>query len=179
MSLARPLSPGLARSCWLTSRGAGQFAADVEAHLPADGKGVAFASAWLATDNAIVALFKQATPSVFEGMSLVGVDTLHLFPTTYDVQAAVEAKYGKDAHVTKPLGCETTEDFTATYGHCEELHHGDFDMHSKVEPFKRALGEVGREILVTVSRRPQPCGPRARIVRGFWFPHRPFVPCRG
>ena len=91
-----------------------QFAADVAEHLPADGKGVAFASAWLATDNAIVGLFKQATPEVFTGMSLVGVDTLHLFPTTYDVQLEVEAKYGKLAHVTKPIGCETTADFDIT-----------------------------------------------------------------
>lgn len=91
-----------------------QFAADVAAHLPADGKGVAFASAWLATDNAIVGLFKQATPAVFDGMSLVGVDTLHLFPTTYDVQLEVEAKYGKLAHVTKPIGCESTADFDVT-----------------------------------------------------------------
>jgi sulfate adenylyltransferase len=132
-----------------------KFAADVAEHLPADGKGVAFASAWLTTDNVIVSLFKQATPAVFENMSLVGVDTLHLFPTTYDVQAAVEGKYGKLAHVTKPLGCENTEDFNTTYGNCEELHHGDFDMHSKVEPFKRALGEVGREFLVTGRRMDQ------------------------
>ena len=31
-----------------------KFAADVTTHLPADGKGVAFASAWLTTDNVIV-----------------------------------------------------------------------------------------------------------------------------
>eukprot|EP01048_Picozoa_sp_COSAG05_P019235 COSAG05_NODE_2962_length_2460_cov_1.737399_3_plen_167_part_00 len=65
-----------------------------------DGKGVAFASAWLATDNVIVALFKKHTPAVFEGMSLVGVDTLHLFPTTYDV--ADEVQVSAPPHPTIP-----------------------------------------------------------------------------
>eukprot|EP01048_Picozoa_sp_COSAG05_P019236 COSAG05_NODE_2962_length_2460_cov_1.737399_4_plen_123_part_00 len=43
----------------------------------------------------------------------------------------------------------------AAYGDCEEIHHGDFDMHSKVEPFKRALADVGREYLVTGRRMDQ------------------------
>jgi hypothetical protein len=62
------------------------------------------------------------------------------------VAEEVQSKYGKAAHVTKPLDCETTADFVEAYGDCEEMHHGDFDMHSKIEPFKRALSEVGREV---------------------------------
>ena len=62
------------------------------------------------------------------------------------VAEEVQSKYGKAAHVTKPLDCETNADFVEVYGDCEEMHHGDFDMHSKIEPFKRALSEVGREV---------------------------------
>ena len=32
------------------------------------------------------------------------------------MQAAVQGKYAKLTHVTKPLGCENTEDSNTTYG---------------------------------------------------------------
>ena len=70
----------LCPSSFIASRGI------IRAHHQ-DGKGVAFASAWLATDNVIVSLFKTQTPAIFENLSLVGVDTLHLFPETYDVSS--------------------------------------------------------------------------------------------
>ena len=56
------------------------FRRDVEAHLPRDGKGVVFASAWLVSDNVIVALLHKYFPELLRGMGLAAVDTLHLFP---------------------------------------------------------------------------------------------------
>merc|ERR1719238_401731 len=67
--------------CALTSK-IDAFRADVEKHLPADGKRVAFATAWLATDNVFVALMKKHFPEVLDGLNLVAIDTLHLFPET-------------------------------------------------------------------------------------------------
>jgi len=72
-----------------------QFKADVAKHLPADGKGVAFASAWLATDNVFVALLKAHCPKVLDGMTLVAIDTLHVFPEALVTADAVQSKYGK------------------------------------------------------------------------------------
>merc|ERR1711871_286797 len=132
-----------------------KFVKDVNAHLPADGKGVAFASAWLVTDNVFVALMSKHCPAVFENMALVGVDTLPLFDGTYKVADEVQAKYGKKAHITRPLGVATRAEFNDEYGHCEELDHGEFDMHSKIEPFNRALSEVNREVLITGRRMDQ------------------------
>ena len=71
------------------------FRFNVEKHLPADGKGVVFTSAWLVSDNAIVALLHDHFPEILKGMNLVGVDTLHLFPETHQVTKEVEAKYNK------------------------------------------------------------------------------------
>ena len=88
-------------------------------------------------------------------MGLLAVDTLHLFPETHAVAAAVQAKYGKAAAVFKPLGCDTRADFTAKYGDAEALHHADFDLHSKVEPYKRGLQALGRDVLITGRRSDQ------------------------
>merc|ERR1719218_30322 len=73
------------------------FRSDVEAYLPRDGKRAVFATAWLATDNVFVALMREHFPEGLEGMSLVAIDTLHLFPTTLECAKMVEEKYGKPA----------------------------------------------------------------------------------
>lgn len=121
----------------------------VDKYLPQNGKGVVFATAWLATDNIIVHLLRKHFPELLDGSGLLAVDTLHLFPETYKVAEEVQKKYNKKAYVTKPLGCETTADFDAKYGHCETLSHADFDLHSKVEPYQRGLNDLGKDILIT------------------------------
>ncbi len=141
------------------------FRFNVEKHLPQDGKGVVFTSAWLVSDNAIVALLHDHFPEVLKGMDLVGVDTLHLFPETHDVTDAVQAKYKKTAKIYKPKGLSTRADFNAKYGDCESLNHADFDLYSKVEPFQRALDELNKDILITGRRMDQ--GSK-RIKLDFW-----------
>lgn len=131
------------------------FRRAVEDHLPEDGKGVVFTTAWLVSDNVLLALMAEHFPSVLQGMHLAAVDTLHLFPETHDVAAAVQTKYAKEAVVFKPVGCETRADFERLYGHCEEISHADFDLHSKVEPFQRALRELEKDILITGRRMDQ------------------------
>ena len=127
----------------------------VDKHLPPSGKGVVFASAWLATDNVFVALMRQHYPELLDGMGLLGVDTLHLFPETLDVAARVQAKYGKRAAEYKPADVSTRAEFVARYGDAETMNHADFDLHSKVEPYLRGLKALGRDILITGRRMDQ------------------------
>lgn len=141
------------------------FRSNVEKHLPHDGKGVVFTSAWLASDNVIVGLLHDHFPEILKGMHLVGVDTLHLFDETHQVTDAVQKKYNKEAKIYKPKGLETREDFNAKFGDCESLDHADFDFHSKVEPFQRALNELQKDILITGRRMDQ--GSK-RIKLDFW-----------
>jgi len=131
----------------------GAFRSVVEARLPASGAGVTFASAWLATDNIVVHLLRKHFPEM--KWSLLGVDTLHLFPETHAVAAAVQARYGVAAALYKPVGCATRADFEARHGSAETLNHADFDLHSKVEPYQRGLKALGKDILVTGRRSDQ------------------------
>ena len=143
------------------------FRRDVEKHLPGDGKGVVFATAWLVSDNVIVALLHKHFPELLRGMGLAAVDTLHLFPETHVVADAVQFKYGKKAAVFKPVGCETKADFLARFGDAEVLSHDQFDYDSKIEPYKRALEALGRDILITGRRADQGA---ARISLDIWEP---------
>lgn len=117
------------------------FRRAIDAHVvqthPTGAK-VVFASAWLATDNIVVHLLHKHYPELLRGMTLLGVDTLHLFDDTHTVARQVQAKYGKPALVTKPRGCETREDFVRVFGDCEELDHAEFDLHSKVRALRRS-----------------------------------------
>lgn len=132
-----------------------KFQGDVDRYLPADGKQVAFATAWLATDNVFVALLRAHRPAVLDGMALVAIDTLHLFPSTLVVAENVQTKYGKKALVKLPQDVTSREEFEATYGDCEELDVADFDFVSKVEPFQRALTECDKDVLITGRRMDQ------------------------
>lgn len=79
----------------------------------------------------------------------------------------MQFKYGKPAAVFKPLGCETKADFLAKFGDAEVLSHDQFDYDSKIEPYKRALEALGREILITGRRADQGA---ARISLDVWEP---------
>jgi 3'-phosphoadenosine 5'-phosphosulfate sulfotransferase (PAPS reductase)/FAD synthetase len=98
-------------------------------------------------------------------MGLLAVDTLHLFPETHSVAAAVQAKYGKVAAVFKPAGLATQAEFIARHGFAESLNHGDFDLHSKVEPYNRGLAALGRDVLITGRRVDQG---EKRVVLDVW-----------
>ena len=86
-----PDQPGLAfySSSALQTKVDG-FRRDVEKHLPEDGRRMAFATAWLATDNVFVALMREHFPEVLAGMNLVAIDTLHLFPETLECAKLVQ-----------------------------------------------------------------------------------------
>ena len=86
---------------------------------------------------------------------------------THIVADAVQFKYNKTAAVFKPLGCETKADFLAKFGDAEVLSHDQFDYDSKIEPYKRALEALGREILITGRRADQGA---ARISLDVWEP---------
>jgi sulfate adenylyltransferase len=127
----------------------------VDAHAPKDGKGVVIATAWLATDNVIVALLRTHFPELLAGAGLLAIDTLHLPPTTHAVAEAVQAAYGKRATILKPAGVSTTAEFVAKYGDAEAMNHADFDYASKVEPYSRGLAALGKQVLVTGRRMDQ------------------------
>lgn len=131
------------------------FREDIERHLPKDGKKVVFATAWLATDNVFVALMREHFPSVLDGMSLVAIDTMHLFPETLACAKLVQDKYNKQALWKMPADVKTREEFQAQYGDAEEMDSADFDFVSKVEPFQRALQECQKDILITGRRMDQ------------------------
>eukprot|EP00434_Breviolum_minutum_P009458 symbB.v1.2.008330.t1/scaffold520.1/size192860/13 len=164
----RPSSTVLARKLGFALRAAGvprgfsslqvkvdDFCFHVDKNLPKDGKQVVFATAWLATDNVFVALMRKHFPEVLDGMNLVAIDTMHLFPTALECAKLVETKYGKKAMWKMPAGVTTRDEFIAKYGDCEEMDSADFDFVSKVEPFQRALTECNKDILITGRRMDQ------------------------
>lgn len=132
-----------------------KFRLDIEKHLPSDGKQVVFATAWLATDNAFVALMHEHFPAIFHGMNLVAIDSLHLFPETLECAKAVQEKYGKQALWKVPSGVKDLSEFNQKYGDAEEMDTDEFDFVSKVEPFHRALTECKKDILITGRRMDQ------------------------
>merc|ERR1719387_560593 len=88
-------------------------------------------------------------------MSLVAIDTCHLFPETLTCAKLVQEKYGKQALWKAPEGVANRDEFEAKYGDCEEMDSADFDFVSKVEPFQRALQECSKDILITGRRMDQ------------------------
>merc|ERR1712226_1204858 len=128
---------------------------DIEKFLPRDGKKVVFATAWLATDNVFVALMRAHFPEILDGMNLVAIDTLHLFPETLACAKLVQEKYAKQALWKLPADVKTLEEFQLKYGDAEEMDSADFDFVSKVEPFQRALTECQKDILIPGRRMDQ------------------------
>merc|ERR1740121_715491 len=98
-----------------------EFCYYVERHLPADGKHAVFATAWGKTDNVFLALMKEHFPEILQGMTLVAVDTLHLFPETLRCAERVQQKYGKAALWKRPAEVSTQEDFRRKYGTVETM----------------------------------------------------------
>ncbi len=131
------------------------FVENTTAHLPPNGGGVVLGTAWLLADNIIVHLLHAHFPLLFHGMHVAAVDTLHLFPETHATARAIQARYGKQAAIYLPDGISTREEFVTKHGDCEKMNHADFDMYSKVEPFQRALNELGKQVMITGRRMDQ------------------------
>jgi 3'-phosphoadenosine 5'-phosphosulfate sulfotransferase (PAPS reductase)/FAD synthetase len=136
-------------------------------HRPNTSGSFVCSSAWLVSDNVIVALLHKYYPELLQGMGLAAVDTLHLFPETHIVADAVQRAYGKQAAVFKPLGVETKAEYINKYGDAELISHDKFDYDSKIEPYKRALEALGRDILITGRRADQGA---ARVSLDVWEP---------
>eukprot|EP01134_Creolimax_fragrantissima_P004556 CFRG4556T1 len=127
-----------------------QFKVDVETHMSSfQPEKIVVISAFLVSDNVIVDLFHRFSSFM---PTVVGVDTLHIFPETHDVISEMEAKYGFKTVVRKPAGCNTREEFDAKYGTHAVLSHDDFDKHSKIDPLTAALAEVEKQVSVTGRR---------------------------
>ncbi|KNC80433.1 hypothetical protein SARC_07204 [Sphaeroforma arctica JP610] len=126
------------------------FKTDVQNHLSSfQPEKIVVVSAWLVSDNVIVDLFSRFADFM---PTVVGVDTLHLFPETLDVVTEMEAKYNFKAVIRKPEGCNTKEEFEAKFGNHATLSYDDFDKHSKIDPLVNALNEVGKEVSITGRR---------------------------
>lgn len=67
----------------------------------------------------------------------------------------MEQTYDFNAHIYKPQGCDTLEDFHRLYGTHETLSHADFDKHSKIDPLLHAFNDLGKEITITGRRADQ------------------------
>lgn len=145
------LKPKIDDFCWY-----------IERHLPANGKKIVFATAWSATDNVFLALMKAHFPEILQGMQLVAIDTLHLFPETLGCAELVQQQIGKEALWKRPADVATLEEFHIKYGDAEQMGQGHFDFVSKVEPFQRALAECEQDILVN-GRRMDHANPRMRL----------------
>jgi phosphoadenosine phosphosulfate reductase len=87
---------------------------------------------------------------------LIFLDTLYHFKETYELVEEVKAKYHTPLYVYKPIGCESVEEFESKYG--EKLWERDEDTYDfvvKVEPARRAYGELAVQSVITGRRASQ------------------------
>ncbi|KJE91239.1 ATP sulfurylase Ats1 [Capsaspora owczarzaki ATCC 30864] len=143
-----------------------QFKVDVERYLadyidsPSQ---IVLASAWLISDNVILDLWHRFFPNALP--SIVGVDTLHLFPETHAVVDEIAARYNVKPLVVKPEGCETLADFVSKFGTHETLSHAAFDAHSKIDPLTGAFDQLKKRVAITGRRADQG---NARVTLAVW-----------
>ncbi|KAK7740697.1 3'-phosphoadenylsulfate reductase [Cytospora paraplurivora] len=90
-------------------------------------------------------------------VDLIFLDTLYHFKETLELVDRVRAKYPKTRlHVYKPHGCNTTEEFEATYGEkLWEVASEMYDWYAKVEPQQRAYTDLNVAAVLTGRRRSQ------------------------
>jgi phosphoadenosine phosphosulfate reductase len=84
------------------------------------------------------------------------LDTLYHFPQTLQLVKTVQAQYGIDLKIYRPLGMDSREEFEAIYG--AKLWEKDLDRFqelTKVEPLQRALNNLGVKAWFTGRRRDQ------------------------
>lgn len=94
---------------------------------------------------------------------LVFIDTLYHFPETYELVEEIKKRYKTALHVYKPLGCERVEAFESKHGHkLWETDEDKYDFLVKVEPARRAYGELEAKAIIT-GRRASQGGDRASL----------------
>jgi len=107
--------------------------------------------------SGLVALDVMSKAKILHNVQIATVDTLHLFPETYELTRAVKKHFGLDAlRVYRPEGAATREEFEQQYG--EHLWRADphlFDFLTKVDPMRKALEDMETLVWVTGRRRSQ------------------------
>ncbi|KAG8949286.1 hypothetical protein FRC04_008888 [Tulasnella sp. 424] len=130
-----------------------QWAVD---HVPSLYQTTAFGLTGLAATDMLAKLTPSPPPLIF-------LDTLHHFQETIDLKNEVERRYGHPVHVFRPMGTETAEDFTRTFG--ERLWENNevaYDYLVKVEPAQRAYRTLGVKAVIT-GRRASQGGDRSKL----------------
>ncbi|CAM6098619.1 unnamed protein product [Calypogeia fissa] len=87
-------------------------------------------------------------------VEVVFIDTLHLFPETYEFLAKVEEKYGFKAQVFQAAGVANKQEYDEKFG--SDLFLVDIDRYDKickVEPFDRALSTLQVDAMINGRRR--------------------------
>eukprot|EP00980_Cylindrotheca_fusiformis_P011588 scaffold2744_cov136-Cylindrotheca_fusiformis.AAC.5 len=87
---------------------------------------------------------------------VVTIDTLHLFPESYEFIESKQAALGRHFSVYKPKSYPTKEAFDLHFG--EDFYQRDpkqYAYWSKIEPTYRALRELGADAWITGRRRSQ------------------------
>ena len=95
-------------------------------------------------------------------VSVVFIDTLHLFPETTALLRTLEAAYSFTAHVYTPLNAPTKAAWNKLYS--SDLYMTEperYDALAKVEPLQRALSDLQADCWITGRRRDQGAERRA------------------
>jgi phosphoadenosine phosphosulfate reductase len=123
----------------------------------ASGKKVVFPNALIAGDAVITHLLYKY--ELLPKVSVLAVDTLHLFPETLDFLKSVEDAYGFKAHISMAegitgYGAEAKAMYDKKYGaDLWQTNIEEYDRLCKVEPFQRGLKTLGAEVIITGRTR--------------------------
>jgi phosphoadenosine phosphosulfate reductase len=90
-------------------------------------------------------------------VDMIFLDTLYHFKETHELIDRVRARYPNvKLHIFKPDGCDTVQDFEATYGEkLWEVASELYDWYAKVEPQQRSYTELNVAAILTGRRRSQ------------------------
>ena len=90
---------------------------------------------------------------------VVTIDTLHLFPETYELVERARARWGPRGlalHVARPTDASSAAEFAALHGErLWEVDAARFAEMAKVRPLRRALDDLGVGVWITGRRRSQ------------------------
>ena len=112
----------------------------------------AFPCALIAGDLALLSLI--SSENLLDKIPVIFIDTFHLFPETHELLAQLEELYNFKAKVFKPAGFANKEEYVKKHG--SDLFLTDieeYDRICKVEPFGRALKELGVDAMINGRRR--------------------------
>ena len=107
--------------------------------------------------SGLTILDMAAKSGVLEKMPVITIDTLHLFPETYELIEQVKDFYDTEQVKSyRHKHTATLEEFNLSYG--DKLFKGDpalYDFVTKIEPMKRALDELHAVAWITGRRKSQ------------------------